>query len=130
MNAKLVLNFSMNIPKKKLRSNLQKSILAFYRESLKFCYSKPEVQIFFYKFHYIHSQQKLIYCHMFVMSSKKTLIFRKINSIEFYFFVFIYSYSNLFCKIEYLLRTGKNQLSSFKEANIENIDKIKINNNS
>lgn len=44
MTAKFVFNFSMNIPKKKLRSNLQKSILAFYRESLKFCYSKPEVQ--------------------------------------------------------------------------------------
>jgi len=46
MNTKFLFNFAANIPKKKvsLKSNLQKSILAFYREVLKFCYKKPEVK--------------------------------------------------------------------------------------
>lgn len=47
MNFKAFINFSSTIskPKRKisLKSNLQKSILEFYREVLKFCYKKPEV---------------------------------------------------------------------------------------
>ena len=46
MNSKFFFNFAVNAQKKKrdLKSNLQKSILAFYRETLKFCNSKPEVK--------------------------------------------------------------------------------------
>ena len=44
MSLKFVYKFT-NIPKKKLslKSNLQKSILSFYREVLKFSYKKSEV---------------------------------------------------------------------------------------